>query len=642
MTISRQELESQEKLRKEEIVASLPQEFTNKQLAESSNLNRMLREEKNDTGVMRTRNLAEFSLDQMEGKYQEKYESVARNRDAQATDRQIKERAEVKTSTAMKLHKKLQALCGSLKGFKEVVNLNYTVQLINSYSTKRHIGLSKEDSKKLSTLKKKAPGIYERFLKLEHVESLLRSKQDEYPDLYEFAQQELERAKNEWETAEQMASTLVVLKPDQVQEKPKAKKKSDNKSDKKRIAPKIDKAKEKAQNELFKSLHNRFNSESKLTEEQYKNNKINDARLDVDYIYDLEENLAQKTYDWSFLDEKKFNELKKKVSKQYPDPKDTMDYILGREMKKILAAHKDVTPQQVEKTVNEYLKRVVQKSEFHARVKANLVILILNTRYRTNDNKDYIELKEKQFSKKSNLKPSQSFSFGSLGGTDARSILGDKPGEDPVSNYGNVTLRFNKDKLKNRVTFVCGNSKGMHNGEEVGLKNGSALAYYDAKHARSAYIDDETGLAPDITACGSNLASVYERARELEKNNWEGLEHGGKEALKCISETEKYFECQYHGNAGVAELDEVTYIMNLGYKMYDLTKMTEEEKVTEFVKDDEFRKMYDYINIVNNNPELYGRKGMPELKFTVWDTYGHSLTYEEVKKIMEKKRSKKK
>ena len=67
-----------------------------------------------------------------------------------------------------------------------------------------------------------------------------------------------------------------------------------------------------------------------------------------------------------------------------------------------------------------------------------------------------------------------------------------------------------------------------------------------------------------------------------------------------------------------------------------------EAAFVEFVKDDGFRNIYDYINIVNNNPELYGRKGMKELQLTVWDTYGHSMTFEEVKEIMEKKRPKKK
>ncbi len=51
-------------------------------------------------------------------------------------------------------------------------------------------------------------------------------------------------------------------------------------------------------------------------------------------------------------------------------------------------------------------------------------------------------------------------------------------------------------------------------------------------------------------------ADMKENLEIISLNYVEGLENGGKEALKCISEKEKYFECQYHGNAGVAELDD--------------------------------------------------------------------------------------
>ena len=645
MTISRQDLENREIIKKQEFVAALPQQLTDKQLSEVRDMNEKLSSEANDTKVMRARSLEHYTLDEVKTQYQERYESKLRQRDLNASDRQIRERAESKTGTAMKLHKKLQNLCGSLKGFKDVVNLNYTVQLIGSYNPGQHKKLDKDDTKKLGTLKKKAPEIYERFLKLEHVNSLLNGKQNEFPEFCDFARQELERAKSEWERAKELASELVVAKSFddvELEEEPEEK-------NVKKINPKISKTKEKNQLANYKSLHNKYIDYQKMRsmkagkekdelEDRYQKNKINDAHLDQEYIMELRDNLKKKTVDWSIVEDKKFNDLKKKVSKDNYDPADAMNYILAYEMRKILAAHKGVTPQEVEKTVNEYLKKMVQKSEFHARIKGSIATAILDTRYRGGNSTAYSELIEKQFSANSTLKPSQCISFGSLGAKNAKGILGPKPGTDPVRGYGNVTIRLNKKKMKGRVSFVCGNSKGMVVGAEGGLKQGCQLDYYDIKHARSAYIDEKNGHEPDITACGLNLSKIYERARELENNNWNGLEDGGREASKTIVDRQDgiYFECQYHGNVSAAEIDEVSYILNTS-KQLDLSKMSENDKIDELAKSETFREMYDHINIINKNAEIYGRKGMKDMKLTVWDMFGHTMSFEEVKALMEKK-----
>ncbi len=626
MTISRQELENQERVRKQEFVESLPLAFTEKQVREMNSINTKLREEKEDTGVIRAKHLEPFNLEEVKDKYQEKYESIVRQRDASASDRDVREKAESKTKTAMDLHKKLQELCGSLKGFKDIVNLNYTVQLIKSYSTKRHVALEKNDSKKLSTLKKKAPAIYERYLKLEHVEKMLKVRKNDYPDLYEFAQQDLQRAKSEWQHTEEMAARLVVEKPQGPVKQKKEKK----------IAPKIDKAKEKKQLQTYKSLHNRFVADTK--------NDDNDTVLDQDYKDELEENLKQKTMDWSILEDKEFNALKKKVSVYEPDPEDAMNYVLAFQMKKILAdpANKGVTPQQVEKTVNEYLKRMIEKSAFQARIKMDYIIPVLNTRYFSNSGIGaYNKLMKKQYSENTSKTAHQCLSFGSLGADDAKGILVGAGGSDPVSMYGNITIRLNKEKMKGRVTFVCGNSKGEVNSTNAGLGGDVTLDFYDVKHGRAAYIDEKAGHAPDITACGMNLEKIYKRAKELEARNWEGLQDGGREAVTTITDKPQcsYFETHYHGNVGVAELDEVTFILNRGMPI-NLAKANEYTLEKNIEQDEDLRELYDYINIVNKNPKIYGREGMDDLKLTVWDTYGNTMSFEDIKKRMEKPRKK--
>lgn len=624
MTISREDLKNLESAAKQRVIDTQAPVFTRKQEREMLDINNKLQEERQDSNVLMAEGLKHFSLDEVKDEYQREYETTARNKDANASDRQVREEAEDKTKAAMKLHKRIQSICGKMTGFKEVVNLNYTIQLINSYSSKTHVKLGKDDSKKLSTLKKKAPGIYERFLKLENVVNMLRDKQGQYPDLYDCAVQDLLRAKSEWERLQEMAETLVVPKPIEQNAEEKNVKK---------IKPKINKNKEREYVNKFKSLHNRFTVKQE--------NDDNDTVLDTTYQEELAENLKQKKIDWSIIEEKKYQALYKKANVDDPDPQDSMNFMLANQMRKILAdpANKGVTPQEVEETVNEYFKRMLEKSEFQARCKITFAHDILDKRYFSNPNIGaYRELQKKQFSENSTQAPHKTISFGSLGANNAEGIFNSQnPGNDPVSPYGNVSFRLNKEKMKGRVSFVCGNSKGAtRNPGNYGLKSGYGLDYYDIKHSRAAYIDEKEGHAPDITACGENLEAVYRRAKELKANNWEGLQDGGREAVKTITDHPQYiyYETHYHGNVGVAELDEVTFILNRS--KVDLTKASEYVIENEITKDPGCRELYDHINIINKNPKIYGREGMKELKFTIWDTYGHTWDYEKVKEMMEK------
>ena len=40
-----------------------------------------------------------------------------------------------------------------------------------------------------------------------------------------------------------------------------------------------------------------------------------------------------------------------------------------------------------------------------------------------------------------------------------------------------------------------------------------------------------------------------------------------------------------------------------------------------------------HINIINKNPQAYGREGMEELKLTLWDLNGNMVSYDELKAI---------
>ncbi|MCR5155438.1 MAG: hypothetical protein K6C96_01995 [Butyrivibrio sp.] len=639
--MSREELESTEKYGREALINNLPLQFTDKQVNAIRDMNNKIKEENTDVGLIAKTELKYVNYDELKGKYQSRYEDLIGLKEPNASDRQIREKAETKTKTAMKLHKQLLDLCGSIPGVKNVATLNYTIHLLNNYDPTIHKKLDKDRTKKLNALKKRAPEVYERLFRLEHVEKMLRASKNQFQDLYNLATNEIERAKYEWGLIESRTSELVVEKPILIKEE----------EPKNKIVPKIDSKKEKAQIKRFKDLHNRFvdmelektkkDDEIEKLKAKQRENKVNDAPLDNYYKKDLAENLKKTTVDWSILEEKKFNELKKRVRKNNPDPKDIMNYNLAVQMKKILAdpENKGVTPKQVESTVNEYFERMLEKSEFHARFKLCNAIKILETRYFSQNLAGYYNLKKKQYSESSPLDPKNCLSFGSLGARTSEGLCGNRPGVDPVRCYGDTTIRLNKQKMKGRVSFVCGNSKGGTSSENLDMPQ---FDYYDIKHGRAAYVDKKAGHGPDIKACGENLPSIYKRAKELKANNWEGIKDGGSEAPVTITDnrTFTYYEAHYHGNVGVAEIDEVSFILN-GASL-NLKNMTDIDMKYYLVDNKDFRDLYDHINIINKNPEVHDREGMGDLKLSVWDTYGNTMTFEEVKALMEGKKTKKK
>ena len=247
----------------------------------------------------------------------------------------------------------------------------------------------------------------------------------------------------------------------------------------------------------------------------------------------------------------------------------------------------------------------------------------------------YNTLVKKQYSANTKLTAHQSISFGSLGGDTAKELGAYGGPKDFLAAYGKVSFKLNKEKMKGRVTFMAGNSMG-HTKKDYGLIGNTS--FYDLKHGRAAYIDNENGEAPDITCCGENLMAIYERARQLKENDWKDMNSAEHEAPHTIVDkpNQIYYEAHFHGQVGAAEIDEATMVMSTrekGPKWNFDRGATWKATVKDIKNNKEIRDMYDFINIINENPEIYGRQGMEELKLTLWDLNGNMVSYDELKEI---------
>ncbi|MBO4899617.1 MAG: hypothetical protein J5509_04945, partial [Lachnospiraceae bacterium] len=369
-----------------------------------------------------------------------------------------------------------------------------------------------------------------------------------------------------------------------------------------------------------------------------------EAKLDEAYQKELRENLKTKKIDWA-KDMAEGSELQKNARGVLGDA-DKEGYIIRQvlvtQMKQILAKYPDTTADEVEATVNEYLRRLVTKSQYRFRVSGEAAKLILNSRYyssKTKNTEKYNELVKKQYSANTKLTAHQSIAFGSLGGDTAKELGAFGGDKDFLASYGKVSFKLNKDRMKGRVTFMAGNSMGMSKKDYglIGYTN-----FYDLKHGRAAYIDDENGEAPDVTCCGDNFMAIYERARQLKKDNWKGMESAEHEAPQTIvdKQFQIYYEAHYHGTVGAAEIEEATMVMSERQDApnWNFDRGAGWDKTKKAIKNDkEIKEMYDCINIINAHPEVYGRQGMEEMKLTLWDLSGNMVSYDELKQIFEGK-----
>ena len=586
MTIFKQSLDRKESQIKQSL--ELPNMLTNKQMAKMGEMNHSLQEEREQHNVLTTTGLEEFHVNEFEEKVTEKYVTKERSRDANASDRTIRERAEKKASKAVKLRKKLQELCELGRSFDEVVNSNFTIYRLKSFNKKKKHGLSDADAKKMETLKKQAPKAYERLLKLEHALTLLEGHQEQYGELYEFAQREKQQAQNEWNYIENMANMV-------------------------NYQPAIDKKAERAQ----------LAQRRKPAETSGKYAKDKETELDEAYKKDLQENLKPVKVNLNADTEATENKMIHEAQEQ-------MDYVLTKQMEKIKSVDPDATPEKVKALVCEYLKKLKDSAVLRFRIGSGVAESIMNTRYHSSykNFENYKSLIAKQFSTNTKLKTFEAISFGILGANSAKEFSG-YGSTDSCAQYGKVSVKVNKEKMRGRATYTCGNSLGSYTSPKFLYP----FSFYDIKKARDVFGE------PELANCGANLADMYFRAKQLKENDWKDIKSAEQEALQVISDRaqQKYFEVQYHGQLGAAEIEEMTVILSRCESDPHDWDFSKKEDLEAVKNNTDVKKVYDAVNIVNANPTEYGRTAEDgDIKVTVWDCHGNTISYDDLKFIMEK------
>ena len=532
-------------------------ELSEEQLSIAESMNKTI----GDDQVLLTVHTSTMTDEEMKSAYSNKYEEGLKQEQKPESDRQkkkVRKQAEDLGASAMKLHKQLMQLADDGTDYKALMDNNFALSKIVNYKGPMN--------PEMKSVKKNAASVFERGLKISHALMALSKDKEKYPQLYAFALESHQQTMREWQHLEELAERSMTFKVT------------------------VDKAKEQ---EMIREY------ESKRTEEKK-------ALVDNEkqYWQDFNEHMKQKKVNWDSDDDSDGVEP-------------TAKKVLKQEMQKILAEFPDTTPDEVESTVNEYLKRIAENTEFRIRMQMGVAGLVLNSRYRSKQGIDaYQKLVEKQYSKIQDVPHSHIISFGSLGGLNAKDFCGYGTDRDPCYMYGDVSIRLDKKAMKNKISFVSGNSKG----------------FYDEKIGRSAFVDEKNGVAPDITMCGANLTSIYRRARELKERNWEGMLSSEQEAGLAIDGKDyPYFEAHYHGTISAEQIAELTYICSdIGLQKADFRNKDHVEKLKQ---NETFRDLYERVKIINKNPAVYHREGKEELKLTVWDLKGNSVSYEDLKSI---------
>ncbi len=183
-----------------------PEEAFGKQSVKMQEMNNTSLKEHKQESVLTATGLESVMAEQLKTDEIAQNKTAMENRDSYAMEREVRKRAEKKTSSAAKLKNKLQELGESGKSFDEVIKSNYLIFKINSFNAESNPSMSEEDIEKIEALKEQAPIVYKRLLELENVLSHMDSRQE--PDLYRFTMSEKQQAQEEWDYVQNMADTV--------------------------------------------------------------------------------------------------------------------------------------------------------------------------------------------------------------------------------------------------------------------------------------------------------------------------------------------------------------------------------------------------------------------------------------------------
>jgi len=561
--------------------------------------------------------LSEMTEEAKQAAYLDKYNEQIVGNKMNAKDREAKKlrkKARTMASTAKKrtaeLYKKIDQKASEIAQASGLNMENITLERLNSYKlTKAQIKADPKIKKNFETLKKQAPPIYQRYCKMENLYIDMINADTKNNDLLQLVYKQLQDASMEWQHVKEKIDSICITQPiiseerkqqfenerEHLDNNPVFSHLSISKDDQKKL--KHDYEKEKSEGYYEKEIKN---SLKKHTIDWNKNDDT--IRKEMESLKATIDN-KQKEFD-SEKDQKEAEKKEREIAYLRKDLHDyEIEMFVRKSVNKIVETEQ-VTPQKVEERITRYLKKIAENAEFRFRANEEVSYMIMQNRSICGGSDDYKQMNSSMYmpfsSKKMDYSLRGNLTYGYLGGKNEKEFVGlGNEVKDQVDMYGHVSLKLNKEKMKNRTAFVVGNS--LHN--------------YDVLSGRS--IDD-----PDLLAVGENFDSVYKRAKELEENGWK-MDSAEQEARRVVTSDGgrmRYFEAHYLGRVSAREIDEVTYTYRGAFPNIERLK-------GELAENAELKKLYELIQVINEIPQKYGRdKNDPKIKMTVWDANGNALS----------------
>ena len=497
--------------------------------------------------------------------------------------------------------------------------------------------VSKEEKLMVDAVKKTAPIAYKRYVSYgNYLAGLLKGEKSEKTDkLITFVTKEYEKAKSEWENinAKIESGKLKMEVPIKVMD-------------------------EKEHGEMIENFNSQLLSdEHKIDKDTYMRQTYSidtllNSKVGSDYFSEVQikDMLKKRKIDWSknyyfgidFKKTRKEQEekyaLRDKAKEELKDDYlvDCIDVIghIQLQMEAIIKEEKDkngvdVTKEEIDELVTTYLKKVVSNSEYRFRCSPDAFLGMIHkySSCRSTDNYDamFAHFYQEQYIDK-NIKglSKGTLTYGYLGGKNAKEYVGYKNEgkEDTLDAYGTLSIRLNKDQFKNLSGFVVGNSLGHYKVYENDGKD----------RVRGRNIDD-----PDILCAGNSLKELYYRAKEVKAKDWkvESVEQEAKYVSRSDGNQYKYFEAHYIGPISAPQIAEATYMLPKNINLSPNIPQRDRDEASKKIKTNKsIRKIYELAKYVNDNKDKFHREDMPDMQVTIWDKYGNTITYNELKTIL--------
>lgn len=311
--------------------------------------------------------------------------------------------------------------------------------------------------------------------------------------------------------------------------------------------------------------------------DKYRSN-LNDSMkpviIDFSKDYDVELQKLHNDRDKAVREDKQelINELDKQIGTMYV-------IVKARDEAVRVAKKYGVEPQKVQQTILDYLKAMTANVDFRMKMSMGAFKAIALDRYKCKSGSEaYNEFVSKHFSANPGEDASGLIGFGYMGNGPTVDVT---QRYDSTALYGSLTVTYRKNRVKDRTTFVLGNSRDR----------------YDNMRARSVN-------NPDLLMCADEMENVYRRASRV---------MSGEAQLMTVEEEShhwgrsfNYAECQYHGRLSAGDIEKVSIRIEA-----KLSGLSDEEIVSLLRKKTEYRlggapgkfsELYEVVKVMNHNP----------------------------------------